>query len=193
MVMADPARSMIKGSAKTAVVGVGVNVRTNYWYVRKVVKGTMYPDELYDVMFQVAEKINATILAPEVTGLSEYIMYPLKNEMHKRGLNFHLVEVKPKQGKTGQKRSGGLVPLYKQGHVFHNKEECGSLEENLMLWPRPSEWDEIDALAGVLYVLEEFEEYFTPINEPDTFDKVGVEHEYDDLEYEEPVVRRYWV
>jgi len=193
VVLADPARSMIKGSAKTAVVGVGVNIKTNFWYVRDVVVGTMYPDDLYDVMFQMAEKLGASVLAPEVSGLSEYIMYPLKNEMHRRGLNFIFVEVKPKQGKTGQKRSGGLVPLYKQGRILHNREVCGSLEENLMMWPRPGRWDEIDALSGMIYVLEEFGEYFTPIDNGDDYDPVAIEREYAGFEYEPAQPRRYWI
>jgi hypothetical protein len=193
VVLADPARSMIKGSAKTAVVGVGVNIRTNFWYVRKVIVDNMYPDELYEVMFQIANVINATVLAPEVSGLSEYIVYPLKNEMSKRGKFFHLVEVKPKTGKSGQKRSGGLIPLYKQGHVLHCRGECSSLEENLMMWPRPSRWDEIDALAGMLYVLEEFQEYFTPLDEAEDLDNAAVEREYSDIDYEPAIVRRYWV
>lgn len=193
VVLADPARSMAKGSDDTAIVGVSVNTKTNKWYIRHVVAGMMYPDEVYQTMFDMAALINATVLAPEVTGLHEYIMYPLKNAAMALGLHFEFVEVKPKTGKSGQKRSGGLIPLYKQGNVYHARGECYRLEENLMQWPRPARWHEIDALAGMLYVLEEFKEYFMPLDAPDDYDEVAIEREYKELEYEEPVVRRYWI
>lgn len=181
IIFADPAKTMKKGSAKTAVVGVTVNMRKHKMWVREVVKEQLTPDDLYKEMLDMAERLNAIVLAPEVTALHEYITFPLKNAMSARGVNYIIIEVNPRQGKTGTKRSAGLIPWYRGGHVMHNRTACMSLEKNLMSWPRPSEWDEIDALSGIIYVLEEGERYFTPADEAPE----EVEREYDELENED--------
>ena len=181
MVLSDPARTMKTGSAMTSIVGVSINTVTNRVLVRDIEEDQMYPDDLYNRMFAMAARLNALILAPEVTGLNEYITYPLRNEMLRRGVFHVIVEVKPREGKTGPKRSGGLVPLYRQGLVFHNKAACGGLEGYLMQWPRPEKWDVIDALAGLIFVMEDGEEYFTPLDE-------DPEDEYRGIHYEEPLI-----
>jgi len=163
VVLCDPAKTLTKGSCNTAIVGVSVNTRTNELFVRDVVEEKLYPDELYDQMFSMAARINALVIAPLVTSLNEYIMYPIRNEMARRGLFYVIVEVKERQGKTGAKRSGGLVPMYRQGLVKHNATACASLERYLLQWPRPSKWDVIDAFAGIIYALEEGERYFSPL------------------------------
>ena len=183
MVLSDPARTNTTGSANTAIVGLSVNTVTNELFVRDVITEHMFPDQLYDEMFAMAERINALVLAPEVTGLNEYITYPLVNEMHRRGLHYVIVEVKPREGKTGPRRSGGLVPMYRQGLVWHNGPKCGGLELRLMMWPRPDKWDEIDALSGCIFVMEEGERYFTPVeNDRD------IENEYNELDYEDAII-----
>jgi len=177
IILSDPAKTMKKGSAKTAIVGVTVNMKKHKLWVRDVIKEQMTPGELYDGMLDMAESLNALVLAPEVTALHEYITWPLRNAMHARGVNYIIIEVNPRQGKTGAKRSAGLIPWYRGGHVKHNRVPCASLEKNLMQWPRPAEWDEIDALAGIIFVLEDGERYFAPKNE----DPEDIEKEYEEL------------
>ena len=162
VVLADPAKTHKKGSAKTAVVGLTVDRRNTDLYIRRVVEAMLTPPELYDVMLDVAEDINALILAPEVTSLHEYITMPLQNAMNIRGRYYQMVEVKPRESKTGPKRSAGLIPFYKAGRVFHNEGECGALEKYLLSWPKPSKWDIIDAVSSIIYVLEDAQVYFTP-------------------------------
>lgn len=178
VILCDPAKTMAKGSCDTALAAVSVNTRKQRIYVREVVEGRMTPAETYDQMFDMAKRNNAMILAPEVTGLNEYILYPLKTEMGKRGLFYVIVEVKPREGKTGPRRSGGLIPLYRRGEVLHNRNTCGALQRRLLQWPRPDKWDTIDAVSGILFVMEEGERYFEA---PDSQDS---EADYKDMEYE---------
>lgn len=181
VVLSDPAKTMKKGSADTAIVGLTVNMRKHKLWVREVYKGQMNPGEMYDEMLNMAERINALILAPEVTALHEYVTFPLKNAMSARGVYYIIIEVNPRQGKTGPKRSAGLIPWYRGGHIKHNRTACMSLEKHLMQWPRPSKWDEIDALSGIIYVLEEGEQYFHSL-EDETPE--SIEAEYQELENE---------
>jgi len=179
VVLADPARTMKQGSANTAVVGVGVDVKNHRIFVREIIEGRMYPDTLYDTMFEMAERINALVLAPEVTGLNEYITWPLRNEMIRRGVFYVIVEVKPREGKTGPRRSGGLVPMYRRMEVWHQKGAAGAIEKYLLQWPRPTKWDVIDALAGIIFTMEDGEQYFEP---PESAE--DIEAEYQELEME---------
>jgi len=179
VILADPARTMKTGSAHTAVVAVGIDTVGGKLYVRDIEEGAMSPPMLYDAMFDMAQKYNALVLAPEVTGLNEYITYPLQNEMLRRGRHYILIEVKPREGKTGPRRSAGLIPLYRDGLVYHEERCAGKLERYLKQWPRPSYWDVIDALAGVIFVMEEGDRYFVSADSPDE-----IEQEYEDISNE---------
>lgn len=177
LIMFDPARTLDKGSAKTAIMGVAVEHRTDKWYIRDIINERLYPDQVYDAVFDMARRLNATVLAPEITGLHEYIMQPLRNEMIKRGCFYPIVELNPREGKASKKRSGQLVPRYRQGLIYHNSNVCGSLETHLYQWPRPAMWDEIDCLSGVPFALEKGDKWFeSAATNPD--------EEYDELEYE---------
>lgn len=179
VILADPARTMTKGSADTAVTCVAVNTVTNALYVRDIEAGKFSPDQMYDAMLNMAQRTGALVLAPEVTGLNEYVTFPLKNEMIRRGLHYIVAEVKPREGKTGPKRSAGLIPLYRQGLVWHNSRIAGKLERYLLQWPRPEMWDIIDTVSGILFVLEHYEQYFEPLE-----DASDPEDEFRELEYE---------
>lgn len=182
VILCDPARTMKKGSANTAIVAVAINRRNGKLYVRDVVEGQFDPDSMYREMLDMAERTNAIVLAPEVTGLNEYVTWPLTNAMLARGKHYIIVEVKPRESKTGPKRSGGLVPLYRQGMVLHNGPVCGGLEKYLMQWPRPGKWDVIDAVAGIIYAMEDGERFLGLIQETDP---LLIEAEYEELAYDD--------
>ena len=179
IILADIAKSFEKGSCNTAIAGVSVDTESGHVYIREIIEGKFFPDQLIKEMLDMGERLGALIIAPESTGLEEYIMYPLKTEISKRGRFYVVMGVRPREGKTGPRRSGGLVPFYRKGQVFHNKNCCGGLERYLMEWPRPSKWDVIDAVSGLLYVMEEGERYFFA---PDKGDD---EESYKKIEYEE--------
>jgi hypothetical protein len=181
VILSDPARTMRKGSANTAIVAVAIHRRTGLLYIRDVIEGQFDPNSMIEAMLDMAENTNALVLAPEVTGLNQYVTWPLENAMLRRGKHYVLVEVKPRESKTGPKRSGGLVPLYRQGMVLHNGPVCGGLEKYLMQWPRPEKWDVIDAVAGIIYAMEDGERFLGLIQD---LDPAAIEAEYEELEYD---------
>ena len=185
IVLMDPARTLKTGSANTAIAGLSVNVSTKEIFVREIDIGQMNPDELYERTFEMADRIKAIAIAPEVTGLNEYITYPLVNAMSMKGLFYELIEVKPREGKTGPRRSGGLIPLYRKGLIWHNRNKCRTLEDRLLQWPRPDKWDEIDAVSGIIFAMDAAEKFFTPIKTPE-----DIEEEYKKLN-NEPELEEY--
>lgn len=175
IVVADPSKTHTEGRANTGVMGISFNVKTGKIYIRDVVERQMFPNELYDEMIDMADRIHAHVLAPEVTGLNEYITYPLKNQISLRNKHFEIIEVKPRDKKAS--RAAALIPMYRQGLILHNSNCCGRLESLLMDYPRPEKWDIIDCLSSLVFVLEYGDRYFA-LREPT---KEEIEQEYQDL------------
>lgn len=185
VVIIDPAKTVKLHSAESAIIGVGIDLANNKIFVRDVEAKKFHPDILYDHAIEMALRINAKVIAPEVTSLHEFITYPLKNEILRRGLFFEVVELSA----VGKKedRAAWLVPFYRKGLVYHNKSVCGPLEAQLLSFPRNKRWDCLDALAYVVKLMEEGERYFhikdeTPSNEEEMKEKELDEEPVEDYE-----------
>jgi hypothetical protein len=190
IVIVDPAKTVKMQSAESAIVGVGLDYSKPAIYFRDCVSEKLYPDELYDAMFDMKVRLNAHVVGIEVTGLEEFIKQPIKNEILKRGpkYSFEPVWLKarggPADGSKGKiKRIGALVPFYRQGYIFHNTTCCAGLESQLLMFPRSKYLDIMDAFAYVVEMLELGERYFNPPDE----DPNDVEAEYAELDYEDPI------
>jgi hypothetical protein len=141
----------------------------------------LFPDELYEEIFSMAQRIRARVIGLEVTSLNEFITFPIKNEMMKRGKFYELVELHARKSKL--ERIAALVPFYRQGSVYHNKACCGALEAQLLWFPKSKRIDIADAEAYIVPLLEEGSRYFHPTQK-------NMKDEFADLEYDEPLVRR---
>jgi predicted phage terminase large subunit-like protein len=185
VIIVDPAKTVKLWSAESAILAVGIDVIKHHIYVREVMAEKMHPNELYDNMFAMAIKYGARVIGIEVTSLNEFITYPIKNEMIKRGRFFELVELKPREKKENRARA--LVPFYTAGYIYHNRSTSLQLEEQLMTFPKCKRWDAIDALAYVIELLDIGERFFGPSHDDDDS---KVEDEYSELydpEDEKPI------
>lgn len=179
VVIIDPAKTVKLHSADSAIVGIGVDRESQRIYFRDCVAERLYPDELYNEAFDMVQRLNARILAIEVTSLNEFIVQPIKNEMRKRGIHPIFMELKARAKK--EDRVAQLVPFYRQGYIYHNSSCSGKLETQLMSFPRSKKWDVMDAFAYIVEVLELDQYYFDPIDQDDE----DPEAEYEDLENDE--------
>jgi phage terminase large subunit-like protein len=175
MVILDPAKTTTAKSDDTAIIGVGIDVKTPRIYVRDIVKGNLHPEQQYTECFDMADRIGARVIGIEVTSLNEFITYPLRTEMIRQRRYYDIVELKARASK--EERIAALVPFYRLGFVFHNKNNCGVLEQQLMSFPRSKKDDVMDALAYVVEMLELGERYFIPSD-----DGKDIEDEYKDLQ-----------
>lgn len=190
IIIVDPAKTANMKSADSAIVGLGIDYRSGAIYVRDVVSDKFFPDELYNEMFAMRARLKAHVVGVEVTGLEEFIKQPILNEMQKRGPahTFEPVWLKARGGDPGGekgkiKRIGMLVPYYRQGHVYHNRNCCTKLESQLVAFPSSGLVDVADATAYVIEMLELGERYFTSPDE----DPEDVEQDYDEIEYDDPI------
>jgi len=184
VVILDPAKTVKIHSAESAIVAVGIDISSARLFVRDAISEKMYPDEIYDALFDMALTKDAKVLGIEETSLNEFIKQPIKNEMFKRGKFFELVWLKARGGMKKELRVKELVPYYRLGYMYHNA-SCATvrkLEQQLLMFPRSALWDLMDCLAYIVEMLELGERYFSP-----TMDPEDSEAEYKELDYDEPV------
>jgi hypothetical protein len=174
LVILDPAKTTKVTSDDTAIVGVGIDVSTPKIYVRDIERGNFHPEEQYTKCFDMADRLGARVIGIEVTSLNEFITYPLRTEMMRQKRYYDIVELKARSVK--EERISALVPFYRLGFVYHNRNVCAPLEKQLMSFPRSKKDDIMDALAYVVEMLEIGERYFVPPSS----DK-EIEDEYKDL------------
>lgn len=182
VVLVDPAKTVKLHSADSAIVGVGVDRNSHKIYVRDVVSGKMYPDELYEESLEMVKRLRAHTLAVEVTSLNEFITQPFKNQMRVKGVFPQWVSLHARAKK--EERIAMLAPYYRQGYIYHNEACCTKLESQLLGFPRSKLWDIMDALAYIVELLEKDEQYF----DPEDFESNGAEEiEYAELDNEKLV------
>lgn len=187
VVIVDPARTVKLHSAESAIIGVSIDPVKNRFYVRDIVSEKFFPDQLYQEMFNMCQRLEARVLAVEETGLKNFISYPIKNEIIKRGL-FGL-EYVPLQGSNQknakERRVAAMAPLYRMGMMYHNKTCCAPLEAQLLRFPRSALWDIMDALSYVPKIMDEGYRYF---DGPD----LDPEDEYKELDMENDPPLENW-
>ena len=189
IVILDPAKTTKIHSAETAIIGIGLDMENARVYIRDIISKKMYPDEIYDNLFEMAIRLGAKVVGVETTGIEEFIKQPLKNEMFKRGKFFEIIWLKARGGSANEKgkvlRIREMVPYYRLGYMYHNAScpKIKDLENQLRMFPRSKLWDIMDATAYFIEMLELGERYFgvEGVNPDD------IESEYDDLEYDQPM------
>ena len=184
VILLDPAKTVKIHSAESAIVGIGIDLNSSRLFIRDIVSEKMYPDEIYEAMFSMGQRLGAKVLGIEETSLNEFIRQPIKNEMFRRGSFFELIWLKARGGMKKEHRIKELVPYYRGGYIYHNA-SCASiskLEQQLLSFPRSALWDVMDATAYIIEMLELGERYFSPTDNPD-----DMESEYKELDYEKPI------
>ena len=177
VVIVDPAKTVKMHSADSAVVCIAVSRSRHEIYVRDVVNGKFFPDELYNEAFDMTARWNARILAYEVTGLNEFIEQPMTNEKARRGSHVQLLPLKARGKK--EERVAQLVSYYRNGFIYHNEDKCQVLESQLLSFPASALWDVMDATAYIIPIMDSEYQYFYS---PDfSGDSEELEKLYEDL------------
>ena len=111
VIIVDPAKTTKMHSAESALVGVGVDTKKNRIYVRDIVSRKMHPEELFDELFLMQNRIKARVVGIEVTSLHEWATYPLYNEMIRRNnTNFEVIYLTARGGGEGKRRKKKYRP-----------------------------------------------------------------------------------
>lgn len=170
IVIADPARTKKMTSAETGFLVFSVDVERRTIYIRLAVGLRLSQAEFLDKLFELCDQYNAKTFGVEVTGLEEHITYPINNyRIMKQKMYTTFVELKARSGKgefSGPNakvgRARGIIPLYQEGLIRHNRVGCARLEEQEMSFPRPRLWDVLDCAGYIPQMLEVGLRYMSP-------------------------------
>jgi len=187
VILIDPAKTVTPQSDFSAMVVIGIDLENRRLFVRDIVNERMYPDELYDKFFELVDQYGVKVFGIELNSLNEFIDYPLQTEIAVRGYNFlDRIVLKPKMKKEDRIKT--LVPYYRRGYVFHNKNTCAPLEMQLMDFPSSQYDDVADAFAYITQMLSEGNRLFLPApSEKGTDIEHTDEDEYAGI-YDEPAL-----
>jgi hypothetical protein len=178
----DPAKTAKMQSAESAILTIAVDRRSHRIFVRQIVSERFYPEQIYDEMFDQVQTFKSYILGYEVTGLNEFIIQPIESQCRIRSIFPQLMQLQAKRGvneKGKIERIKTLAPLYNLGYMYHNANNCGPLEQQLLGFPRSKLWDVMDCLAYITFIMDKHSIHFDP--EGDFMAEEDPEDDYDDL------------
>lgn len=164
VIIVDPAKTTNPTSAYSGIIAAGFDGAKPAIYIDVVCNERIHPNELYDKAFEACKQYRARPLGVEVTGLDEFITYPIQNEIIRRRLNIELIPLRARGGANAEsktKRARALIPLFRQGVLYLNKATCAPLEAQMRAFPRCKYWDLIDPTAYIVEMFDLGERYFS--------------------------------
>jgi len=191
VIIIDPAKTVKMNSAESALVGGSIDLIDGDFYYRDIVSGKFHPDELYNEMVQMIHRLKPSVVGVEVTGLNEFVTYPIKNQLIKHAPMVQLIELHARggtlePGKVARIRS--LVPYFRTGSVWLNHANSGGLEAQLLSFPRSKRWDIMDAAAYFVEIFERGQKYAASAQD-ELPSREEVEQEWKELGYTKDEIR----
>ena len=89
-VLVDPASSDNKNSCDTAIVCAGIDIVNKSVFVVDVQADRMHPDEMAENAIAMCQRWGAKVIGLEVTGLQEFVVWPMQNAIRMSGHGIQL-------------------------------------------------------------------------------------------------------
>lgn len=147
-VMVDPAISeKVKADNTSIQVIAKAPSRPDIFWLEEDT-GKLDPSEIIDKLFNLRIKYGLRLrrIGIESVAYQKALLHFFQKEMIRRDLYVNVVELKASKGSKVH-RIEGLIPYYKNGHVWHVVGTSSDLEAELMEFPSGKHDDRIDALA----------------------------------------------
>jgi hypothetical protein len=150
-VIVDPALSKERHGDYTGYVVCFVDHNYDV-YIEEAKKLRIGVHELMDLLFNLVNTYNPTMVGIEMASLLRALEHPLETEMTKRGKFFYVKALQPSNKISKEMRiRASLQPIFARRKVFIRKSQK-ALEEQLIKYPFINEDDIIDALAYLPHI-----------------------------------------
>jgi len=191
IIIIDPAKTANTTSAFTAIVAVGFDSIRNRIYFRDCVNKRLTPDEIFKEAFDMADRFKTHVVGIEVTGLNNFVTYPMQQAAALRNKFYDIHEIKATKEKS--LRVAGLATFYRMNSIFHNEDihVHGTLEAQLLSFPRSKFWDVMDCFANCIEMFNLGNRNFSFQFADEQLGKIiNIEDEYEMLRIEDKAERR---
>jgi len=192
VVIVDPAKTANTTSAFTAILGIGFDSANNRILVRDALNARLTPDMIFEEAFNMADRLGTHTIAIEVTGLNNFITYPMQQAAALRPKFYDIHELKATKDKD--LRIAALSPFYRMGAVYHNEDVHvhGTLETQLLSFPRSKFKDVMDCLANCIDMFDLGNRTFSyqGAGREKTAKPFTIEDEYEELKIEDRADRK---
>ena len=151
--LVDLAISEGKEADNTSIQVIGKNRNKPEIYKLEDLTGRLDPAQMIEYLFHLKEKYKFKFRKAgiESVGYQKSLMYFINEEQRRRQTYFDVVELKAVSSKESRIR--GLVPMYKNGIIYHRNTDT-DYENELLTFPFGKHDDRIDAMAYLQQVLE---------------------------------------
>jgi hypothetical protein len=147
-ILVDPASSKKKGADNTVIRAIGKERATNYWFFGDEIAGHFDPGQTVDAIFLMVKNYPGAHVWIEGVAYQRTLEFWVTEKQRKDQIFFNvdLLERKHVQGK--EDRIEGLIPLYKNGLIFHRAGGTDrDYELELLAFPQGKKDDRIDAVS----------------------------------------------
>ena len=151
--LVDLAISEGKEADNTSIQVIGKNRSKPEIYKLEDSTGRLDPAQVIEYLFHLKEKYKFKFRKAgiESVGYQKSLMYFINEEQRRRQTYFDVVELKAVSSKESRIR--GLIPMYKNGIIYHRNTDT-DYENELLTFPFGKHDDRIDAMAYLQQVLE---------------------------------------
>lgn len=162
-ILVDPASSKKKGADNSVVRAVGKERASGNWYLGDEIAGKMDPGQTVEAIFKMVKQYPGSRVHIEGVSYQRTLQYWVE-EKQRKDLDFFNVDLlERKQVQSKEDRIEGLIPLYKNGLIFHRAGGADrEYEAELLAFPQGKHDDRIDAVSFAKEVVPHTQVQETP-------------------------------
>jgi predicted phage terminase large subunit-like protein len=154
----DPAFSKKQTADYTAIVTA--KFFEDKMYILEISHGRYNPAELEDMVLYHVNKWSPEKVGVEAVAAQSMIGFSLRNRFRKERIRSSVEDLTQRGAKEMKIRR--LIPLYRNGLIYHKAEYCEALEQQAVKFPRGAHDDVIDA-TQMLYDMYEMQPNVRPL------------------------------
>ena len=153
-ILVDPASSKRATADNTVVRAVGKERATGFWFLGDEIAGQFDAGEQVDAIWKVVKQYPGAHVWIEGVSYQRTLEYWVNERQRKERFFFNVDLLERKQVQSKEDRIEGLVPLYKNGLIFHRESGADKdYEMELLEFPQGKHDDRPDVVSFALDVV----------------------------------------
>lgn len=147
-IFVDPASSKRATADNTVVRAIGKERDTGFWFLGDELAGQWDAGQQVDAIFKMVKQYPGSRVWIEGVAYQRTLEYWVNEKQRKDNFFFNVDLLERKQVQSKEDRIEGLVPLYKNGLIFHRQSGADKdYEMELLEFPQGKHDDRIDAVS----------------------------------------------